>query len=395
MSVDAMKKFETQICLVSGQPDANLFPVIDKELRPKRVILLATPQMAEQAEMLKAAIQNYAKTDIVALEASDAYDMKCMDERLTSLEAEEGLNLEDAAVNITGGTKLMAIACFRWCLAYGVPCFYMSVEKSELTFFTAERDDMKTYGVKIDGSDRRFLQRYFQAHGYELQENKAPMKLTVERQECLDYLMSGNRENDVGRLNKIAADAAEAFDRKPWNRIAVQTDPSVTGSDFFTHFCPAFVGDREVVFSGDTKEETRESIRFLNGIWFEYAVASALKEAFPGAMIYQNVEVVDRDGKGSKNEFDVVLFYQNQLCVIEVKTKKFEERDNNAQDVIHKLGATVLKTGGIKARKCLISYRKVPGRMLARAKENDVFVIQGNDLFPHNSFIGKLKKWLS
>lgn len=281
-----MKQFETQICLVSGQPDANLLPVLDKGLRPSRVILLATPQMGLAARNLQAAIRNYVKAEIVMLDS--AYDMNRLSDQLTSLEEKQDLDLEDAVVNITGGTKPMSIAAFRWCSAFGVPCFYVSVADSVLTLFSGEKmQDMETRRIEVDAS-AKFLPRYFQAHGFELQKTKSPLKRTKERQEFIDQLMKKSHAEEVGRLNGLASAADEIYKQRSRSEVRV-TAPALTAGDAFFEGLSQLglvdIRSGEVIFSGDSWDETEENFRFLNGVWFEEAVADALREAFPGVVI--------------------------------------------------------------------------------------------------------------
>ena len=47
-----MKKFDVHVCLVSEQAIPNFVPVVDKEFRPKEVVLLVTDKMKAKAEIL-------------------------------------------------------------------------------------------------------------------------------------------------------------------------------------------------------------------------------------------------------------------------------------------------------------------------------------------------------
>lgn len=392
-----MKKFGTHICMVSKQADANLLPILDKETRPERVILLVTSEMKDRAASFEAAVRDYVKTEQIPVVS--AYDMQALDAQLTALVEKGKVEPEETAVNITGGTKPMSIACFRWCVSYGIPFFYMSLDDAVLTLFSGEKNrDMETHQAKVSGTGN-FLPRYLRAHGFELQFADQP-KATPARQAFIGFAMKKSWEKEIGWLNKMASDADEAFIARPQSSVSADAIPAAVSSDFFTwadHLDDwiDFSKPGRAIFRGATAEENRENIRFLKGLWFEQAVADAIREAF-GVTVYQNVTVRAQDGTGSKNEFDAVFFYKNQLCVVEVKTKKFEEKDNNAQDVLHKLKSITGDVGGIKAKKCLVSYRKLTKSMLARAKaeDNGIFVIQSNDLFPHTNFIGKLKAWL-
>ncbi|MDQ6951772.1 MAG: hypothetical protein Q9M26_08915 [Mariprofundales bacterium] len=46
----------THLCLVSGQPNSNLTPLLDRAFKPQQVILLVSPDMRQRAAWLQQTI---------------------------------------------------------------------------------------------------------------------------------------------------------------------------------------------------------------------------------------------------------------------------------------------------------------------------------------------------
>lgn len=398
-----MKKFETQVCFVSGQPDANLLPLMCDVFQSDKVILLATQQMKARAQDLKDAVKDDVQVQVVPLDS--AYDMNALERQLTQWKENGLIKPQETVMNITGGTKLMSITCYRWCVNNGVSAFYMSVDDGTLTLFLGNKsEDLETQAVKVHGSEP-VLKRYLRAHGFKLLEASQP-EVSDARQSFIDFAMREDRSDFIGTLNAWASKAAEIWkDRKARDlsrkTIRVRLDSRDSGYEFVKYAQEQGNGLNNWVgvssgtaeFYGTYAEDTKENIDFLKGFWFEQAVADALREAFPDAEVYQNVKVKANNGQGAGNELDAVFFYKNRLCVVEAKTCNYEKEDNDAQNYLHKLGSVANDVGGNAARSCFISYRELPDSLIKRAKDKHVEVIHGKDLFERSVLIEKLKKW--
>lgn len=96
------------LCLVSNQPVPGLTPLIDPALGTKRVILAAAPERRVWAERLARTLAMY-QIPAESLPLADGYDLAGVQAEFVRLRDRfpEGLS-----VNITGGTKLMAIAAW-------------------------------------------------------------------------------------------------------------------------------------------------------------------------------------------------------------------------------------------------------------------------------------------
>ncbi|MDP2105479.1 MAG: DUF1887 family CARF protein, partial [Desulfobulbaceae bacterium] len=97
----------THVCLISDQPIPNLLPLLSEQ--PGQAIFLVSPQMADQAERLKKVVQPHGVR--VAMREISAYDFDAVAKTCEQLLADipgPGLTL-----NVTGGTKIAALAAFQ------------------------------------------------------------------------------------------------------------------------------------------------------------------------------------------------------------------------------------------------------------------------------------------
>lgn len=122
-----MTTYTTHLCLVSAQTTPNLLPVLDETWRPKKVVLACSAPMQHAALALRSAIQAKAAGMVVeTLDLPNAYDYTALSDTFLSYLAEHAD--ENIALNVTGGTKLMAVAAQEVFRSAGKPVFYVNVE---------------------------------------------------------------------------------------------------------------------------------------------------------------------------------------------------------------------------------------------------------------------------
>lgn len=123
----------THLLLVSSQPTPNLTPALDPATRPRRAVLLQSPDMARQAEALAAVLERRG-VRVERWPIDDAWDLEHVQFRVLELLDAEREAAGGIALNVTGGTKPMAIAAFDAFRAYGLPIYYVHPEQDRLTW---------------------------------------------------------------------------------------------------------------------------------------------------------------------------------------------------------------------------------------------------------------------
>ena len=97
------------VCLVSGQPIPNLIPLKMEGLTPHKVILLVSPDMAVQPDRIEKVIKSWK----VAVERHPIAPYDLESARKTCLDILATIEDNDVTLNVTGGTKIMALAAFE------------------------------------------------------------------------------------------------------------------------------------------------------------------------------------------------------------------------------------------------------------------------------------------
>ena len=195
-----MPPYETHLCLVSAQATPNLLPLLDEAWRPRRVVLACSAQMRDQAQALRSVVQTKGGGIIVdMLDLPDAYNYPALSDAFLSFLAEHAD--ENIALNVTGGTKLMAVAAQEVFRAAGKPVFYVS----------AQSDDVLVIGENATSRPLRAklkVHEVLKAHGCNVTMQEHP-PITRELRDLtarlIDHVASAGRA--LGALNALARSA--------------------------------------------------------------------------------------------------------------------------------------------------------------------------------------------
>jgi len=346
----------TQILLVSAQAAPNLLAALDPDLKPRRAILLVSRKMTAPGQALHAVLTEAGvQAQIEALD--DEHDYQQLENTLLRLA--EQYSDEPIALNLTGGTKLMALAAQSVAQAYNWPSFYVDIDTDEVIWLGPENRR------KPLASPLR-LRHYLRSYGFTIEGGIEKPQLDARRQQLVQTLIRqiGSLEEPIAQLNWIAQ---QAEDRR--QLTAPLTDAQQDSRKLealLRHFEDAGVLRTE----GKTLRFPSEAdLAFTKGGWLEHYVYGALGSL--GQSVRDkaaNLTVTDQ--KGVRNELDVAFMARNRLFVVECKTARMDrERDAKANDTLFKLSEICRRVGGLGTRGLLASYRKLrePERKLAAA----------------------------
>lgn len=145
----------TIFCLVSRQAMANVLPVL--MFQPKSVVLFTTPEEKHCADNLEKLFKSKG-IKVSRLDGLNAYDyINFKDAVKSELEKTEG----DVILNVTGGTKLMALAAYEAFAEKDKKIFYCNTENKQiihlfpklntepLTLNLSIKDYLISYGYEI------------------------------------------------------------------------------------------------------------------------------------------------------------------------------------------------------------------------------------------------------
>ena len=352
----------THLCLVSDQPIPNLLPVLQPETRPDKVVLAVSERMREKAGWLENELK--ARQIIVErLDLPDAYALPALQDLFLAWLAEH--ERDEVALNVTGGTKPMAIAAQEAFRTAGKAVFYVSVETDNLVWLDRQRPTVK---LETDVPLRSFLR----VHGMSVLSGEAHSRLSPEWEtfsQELGLVKAAPWERALGKLNYHAMEA-EYRDVLDMGRIPAD------GCPYWDDLMQSLYYNEIIRDPARLYFKSPQARAFANGGWFEHLVFDALKDIDSVRQPLLNAQV--QDARGNRNEWDAAFLSRNRLFLVECKTKRLDGA-GPAAEAIYKLDA-LRKAGGLRTCGVLVSFRPVRDEDKHRAEAIGIAVIDQSGL---------------
>ena len=369
-----MKRAHTHVCLVSAQATPNLLPLLDPELAPKRVVMLVSEDMRQRAQWLSDVVRPRGIA-VECLPVADAWDMHGICDLLVDWLDKQADDGSGVVLNVTGGTKPMAMAAQQAFAMAGLPVFYVHHEKDELQWLTP-----RLPAKRLSGAVR--LEAFLHAHGWSVlqrpQHQRLPTALRMLTRELV--LQAGGFEQGLGRLNWYAHQCEVN------QSLSVEVDARDLALASFASLLDKFAAAGALQLDGCTLRFPDEQTRFFcNGGWLEDHVAEVVQDLRTAAGIQDvavNLKVRTLDnrlrGDAGSNELDVVFLARHRLHIVECKTRSFRER-NSAAEAVYKLDS-LTALGGLNTRGMLVSYRRLTDGDRQRAADLKIRTVVGGAL---------------
>ncbi len=287
---------------------------------------------------------------------------------------------DDIYVNLTGGTKMMAIGVYDYFKKFdNAKFFYLPFGKNtykqvypknsetHINYRLSVREYLNAYGIEITNE-----------HELSSDREKAVNRFDLTKQMLDNYL--DDEKSD--KIRKLAANMNKVF-----RNIYDETKYEVR--DIYNAFAKALPGDLY-----GKNEYGGDEIKYITGGWLEEYVYNVIKNILP---IKADVETGIKINKnGLENEFDVMFTLENVLHVVECKTGFFNLENSldrkKLVNTLYKLSA--LKDNfGLAAKMYLITTWNVTEKdeeffkpYFAKSKSMDISLadkrfIKYNDLF--------------
>ncbi len=367
------------VCLISKQAAPNILPVLDPQLRPDEVVQLCSSTMRPQADALASVFRELGiKTTILPI--ADEHDPGSIEDTMLQVaQAREGQRI---LLNLTGGTKLMALTAQAVAQAADWHSFYVDVDTDNVIWL-----DRQTPSIKLAEQFR--LRHYLKSYGFELKSAPERPQITREQRELMQTLVTqiGSLETPITQLNWLTQ---QAEDRRQLN-VSMDTQQADSRSleALLRHFSEAGL----LQVQRDTIVFQNESARnFVKGGWLEYYVYDAVAQISGEVGIRDKAANLVVTGAGVTNEMDVALMARNRLFVIECKTARMDKpQAPKANDTLFKLSEICRRVGGLGTRGMLASYRPVADAERKLAKALNVDLVCGAELWRLEE---KLKAWV-
>jgi hypothetical protein len=375
------RSVEVQILLVSQQSAPNLLAALDPGLKPAEAVLVVSDKMRERADALERVLrEGGVRTTRVPL--ANEHDYPALEAALLELAAERGG--ESIALNVTGGTKLMALAAQSIALAAGWRVFYVNADTDEVIWLG------QASGQRQRLTEQLRLRHYLMGYGFELGSSSPRPPADNRLGELIQTLLLqiGSLEKPLGQLNWLAQ---QAQDRRSLSVNLDKLQPLDIGLDVllrqFETAGVLTVGKSSVSFPD---EHLRS---FAKGGWLEHhvhRVVSGQGGTLGLRDLAANLEVTDAGGV--TNELDLVFLARNRLFIIECKTARMDKpAAPKANDTLFKLAEIVRRVGGLGARGMLASYRPLRDNEQRLARALNIELVCGAELA---RLPARLKVWV-
>ena len=337
---------DTHLILVSAQAVPNITPVMDERFKPKNVVLLVSPDMANRAEWLE---QIYIKRGIKSRRwlIKDAYDIDHIRDRIYELltEYEAG----GLALNATGGTKPMSIAAYEEFRELERPIFYVHPEEDRVIWLHPSKQ------AGQDLADRIKLPEFLQAYGATVTSQGETFGVPADDRELTEEIITriAYYSKALGALNYLAQQATGS--------LKVELNPQQM-NDYILDLIHLFSKHKRLSIDKQTLTFPTEEARFyVNGGWLEQHVWGQclnIKKESGIQDIGRSVQVKRlHQGRPVRNELDITFLKDNRLYIIECKTKRFSAKDQGGgADTLYKLDTLKDLLGGLQAKAMLISF---------------------------------------
>lgn len=332
----------TMFCLVSRQAMANVLPVF--MYKPESVFLFTTPQENQCANNLEELFKS-KNINVFRMDNLDAYDyIKFKEAIKTQLEK---LNTESVFLNVTGGTKLMALAAFEAFAEANKSIIYCDTEHQKIITL------LPRYTL-TELSAQLSVEEYLKAYGFKIVEFKDSFA-EDDYFQLFQFIDSGNLIRSFVNLNKTI--------RK---RIGSnETKFTVNSCDYKFQFQKNY--NNYILTFGDKHTLKISFNDFKSGDWLEYYIYYKLKtkenlSPLVGVKII-NPQSVD-------NEIDVMVIKDFRLYIYSCKTGK---KDN--QFDLYQLETLRNITSGTFGKGNFVTSNQHSEHFLRRAKELSINVI--------------------
>ena len=338
---------DTHLILVSAQAVPNITPVMDERFKPKNVVLLVSPDMANRAEWLE---QIYIKRGIKSRRwlIKDAYDIDHIRDRIYELltEYEAG----GLALNATGGTKPMSIAAYEEFRELERPIFYVHPEEDRVIWLHPSKQ------AGQDLADRLKLPEFLQAYGATVTAQGETFGVPADDRELTEEIITriAYYSKALGALNYLAQQATGS--------LKVELNPQQMNDYILADLIHLFSKHKRLSIDKQTLTFPTEEARFyVNGGWLEQHVWGQclnIKKQSGIQDIGRSVQVKRlHQGRPVRNELDITFLKDNRLYIIECKTKRFSAKDQGGgADTLYKLDTLKDLLGGLQAKAMLISF---------------------------------------
>lgn len=369
------------ICLLSAQLLANYLPI---KLEKPDLVFFVSSAFTEKAghtqqfeKMLKGLGINYVKASQLA--PTDDF-VQLREYFLNLIDEIEQLNASEITLNITGGTKLMAIAANEILKTKDTRVIYTNTQADKIEII---KDD-DSHSVQLPSL--LTINEYLEAYGVSpksYNNQNQEWVNTVNSRKALTKQLVTYFDKDKKFLGMLNYRVQQALSKIPNSHQKCLKNPKQTFSTLTRSQCNLLQTiEKYGLIDFDKKQNSIyfkgvKEAEYLGGFWLEeYAYFTAIDAGIEKVHCGQAIQW----DKNTRNEIDIVLMHKNRLLIMECKTRNYDKDRKKDADTIYKLDSIAEDLKGLYGAKWLLSMDSAKEGTLKRAKSQGIKFITGNEL---------------
>lgn len=370
------------ICLISDQLLPHVIAALHEQ--PERVHAIASQRMQPQAERLKRVLADHGiETDI----ESNLPDGGFEELTVFAEQFRDNLPAGPLVVNLTGGTKLMALA---------FALVFRDRPDTQGRYVDTPRQRLETIFPQASESRLRSVldyQSYLTSQGFDVREIKSDHRgwqhRTRKRRDATFQLARNPRA--AARI--IGDTQANAAPDKPRGGLAAAFQEVL--SDRRNQLAETLAEAGLLRIDNDqTTIVDKDAHYYLHGGWLEEYAWLVARDVGLGTA---KCEVTGQWHRGAhKNELDLIAVHGNRLLVAECKTVKYiKKKKNKTSDTsavdIYKLDSVASKLRGLYGETLFLTQFEISAGSKARAADMNITVLAGDQL---SGLADHLRDWM-
>lgn len=383
-------KMKTQICIVTGQPLANLIAIL--HFKPEQIIMVATNSMKVKSKEFKKILADLGIAEkLYTLDGCPDTDLQEINQFLATKLAEK-LPQESCIFNLTGGTKLHSFSMYEVFKNRECQDQFIYVDTANRLLEYYPNKDKKSFNevlpvvldakMTLKGMGKTFIKAESQSQE-RLDSVNRYAQLT---QFIAKNIADENVKNLIGSLNTVIGNLYNGgksfvFDKKQGELHQV---PKGLAVDILEQ-----AHDLGLIIWSSKKQiafNNYEQARCLSGFWLEhYVYLVATDIGFDE--IYSGLEFGSQQATNTaNNEIDLFIQHQNIALAVECKSATSTKKSDISQDMFHKLTGVANRAGGLMCSKLFVSAFPLKTKSgqdttsVFHAREQNIKIVQAQEI---------------
>lgn len=336
-----------QIALVGGQ----LLPIYVgiKEFSPDKIHFIVSKESVESLKNLKPMIAGMSQSEHKC-NAFDFYEIKLICERII-----QKLNHDDSIVfNLTGGTKIMVLACQAVIHEKGLDGFYINQDDSFLVLPSYEKKRI-SYELSV--------KEFFDISGHSTYNYKTLDDFSIEDIKTAEKIKSF-ADSDARYKSIIGAFRKKYFEKG--------YSLPVKGSELIYKNLKITWDQTSINIESNNKSILNLNSKlanelFFKAVWWELIVAKGILNGTSYKELFLTFELNFKSDKSvKKNEIDILINTGKKLIFIECKSGLVKQEDINKMRIVKQT------YGGVIAKSILVCRELPKVSIVEKCKELEI-----------------------